>query len=81
MCIALQYVCDDNPDCPDHFDEDKELCSASKYVFFNNFVLLTIVGFLNSCILQTNLTLASEDIRLIFLYILSLDIDSYKTAV
>ncbi|KAK3580761.1 hypothetical protein CHS0354_023046 [Potamilus streckersoni] len=28
VCIALEYVCDDNPDCPDQFDEDKELCSA-----------------------------------------------------
>lgn len=30
VCIALQNVCDDNPDCPDHFDEDKELCNARK---------------------------------------------------
>ena len=30
VCIALDTVCDGHPDCPDHFDEDAELCNASK---------------------------------------------------
>lgn len=30
VCIALDSVCDDHPDCPDQFDEDKELCNAKK---------------------------------------------------
>jgi len=30
VCIALESVCDDHPDCPDHFDEDEELCNARK---------------------------------------------------
>ncbi|XP_060563701.1 neuropeptide prohormone-4-like isoform X1 [Ruditapes philippinarum] len=29
-CIALDTVCDGHPDCPDHFDEDEELCNARK---------------------------------------------------
>ncbi|KAL4237889.1 hypothetical protein ACF0H5_002599 [Mactra antiquata] len=30
VCIALDSVCDEHPDCPDHFDEDKELCNARR---------------------------------------------------
>ncbi|XP_052768619.1 neuropeptide prohormone-4-like isoform X2 [Mya arenaria] len=30
VCIALDAVCDDHPDCPDHFDEDKDLCNARR---------------------------------------------------
>ena len=41
----------------------------------------TLVGFLNSCILQNSVTLASGWYIAEFVYIQNLDIDSYKTAV
>lgn len=30
MCIAIQYLCDGAPDCPDAYDEDPKLCTAAR---------------------------------------------------
>lgn len=30
ICIPMGYVCDENWDCPDGFDENKQLCAAAK---------------------------------------------------
>lgn len=32
-CIALGNICDRHPDCPDGFDEDPQMCNASKSLF------------------------------------------------
>ena len=30
-CIAMGYVCDDNIDCEDGYDEDTDMCTAGEY--------------------------------------------------
>ncbi|CAG0891823.1 unnamed protein product [Darwinula stevensoni] len=30
QCIAIQYLCDGAPDCPDAYDEDPRLCTAAR---------------------------------------------------
>ncbi|CAG0879188.1 unnamed protein product [Cyprideis torosa] len=30
QCIAIQYLCDGAPDCPDEYDEDPRLCTAAR---------------------------------------------------
>jgi len=30
VCIPLLYLCDDNPDCEDAYDEDPAVCTAAK---------------------------------------------------
>ena len=30
----MVYVCDDNFDCEDGYDEDREVCTAGKYIYF-----------------------------------------------
>jgi len=30
VCIPLLYLCDDNPDCDDAYDEDPAVCTAAK---------------------------------------------------
>lgn len=32
-CIALGNICNRHPDCPDGFDEDPQMCNASKSLF------------------------------------------------
>ena len=32
-CIPMSYVCDDNEDCEDGYDEDVALCTAGKCPF------------------------------------------------
>ena len=32
-CIPMSYVCDDNEDCEDGYDEDIALCTAGQYSF------------------------------------------------
>ncbi len=30
-CIPMSYVCDDNYDCEDGYDEDREVCTAGRF--------------------------------------------------
>lgn len=33
-CIPMSYVCDDNEDCEDGYDEDVALCTAGKSISY-----------------------------------------------
>ncbi|CAK9302078.1 unnamed protein product [Gordionus sp. m RMFG-2023] len=47
VCLPLQYLCDDNSDCPDGYDEDSKLCTAAKRPPVND-----IASFLKKMVLE-----------------------------
>jgi hypothetical protein len=43
VCIPLLYLCDDNPDCDDAYDEDPAMCTAGE-----NRKVKVIAGLINT---------------------------------